>query len=117
MKKYHDDKESQKSELNNLTGEIYPITYNEFKDKIIELYVDVARKKWGDSREVALSDLEKYFKEYDTDRLKSEYIDCCEWYDKSKRGETGMPPENVFGAAHLDSSYVAIIEMYIEFFG
>ena len=95
----------------------YPMTYNEFKNKIMELYVKAAKKRWNDSEEVARNDLKSYFKEYDTDELWSDYVNCCEWYDKSLKGLNDMPPENVFGDRHLDATYVAHIEQYVEFFG
>lgn len=112
---YYTDQESTKAETGDNMK--YPMTYEEFKDKITELYVDVARRRWNDSRETALADLERYFKEYDTDRLKSDYHDCCELYDKAENGETDMPVDNVFSDAHLRSAYVDHIEQYMEFFG
>lgn len=115
---YFNSKESQKApEEKKIDESKYPMTYNEFKGKITELYIKLAKRKWNDSEETAINDLNNYFREYDTDELWSDYVDCCEWYDKSLKGYTEMPPENVFGDEHLSSSYIHPIEQYVEFFG
>lgn len=86
----------------------YPMTYEEFKQKMIELLIKDAQKMCGMSKEEVLKDVIVDL-ENDPDYLPGEYRECCERYDelKSKNPDTEVA-ENVFSDEALSAGPIYV---------
>lgn len=93
----------------------YPLTYREFKQKMIDVLIKDAQKMCGMSEEEVLKDVNTFLED-DPDYLPGEYRECCERYDelKSKNQDT-VVAENVFSDEALSAGSIYVWGTYLNY--
>jgi len=88
----------------------YPMTFKQFKEKMIELLIRDAGKISNVPPEQVPLDVEEFLKEQPT-YLSDIYQECCEEYDNSSNKDK----EDIFADSYLSSKYVWYWGMWMDY--
>lgn len=102
--------ESESEKVDKIDENKYPLTYVEFKKKMIELLIDNAGSISNVPPEDVPEDVEDFLKE-DPNYIINVYRDCCEEYDKARKSDR----DNYFSDEYLSSRYVWYWGMWLDY--
>ena len=95
----------------------YPMTYEQFKEKILEILIRNVSQQYGDSAEKITEDYNKYLNEVSPKHVWYDYVERCEMYDLALEHpeKANIPLEYVFDDASLSGGPVHVLEGWMYF--